>query len=141
QVGTLREVIFGRATDASGLPTTIDLTLYSASQPDVGLAHASATLDSTSTNSPHGNPLTLKLDRVIPLSVDQQYILKIETTGSGLSISGSAIANETDYDYGLPFRVDSYDPYGGLYSNEDLVLQVYWVDDANKVARFYRYSF
>lgn len=136
QEGVLREINFGYALDVSGLPTEIDVTVYSASQPDVGLAHASATFDSSSINNPRGVPLTLRLDRVIPLIKDQQYIIKIETTGTGLSISGSAIANETDYDYGLPFRVDGYDPYGGLYSNEDLVLQVYWVDDANKVNRF-----
>jgi len=134
--GVLREINFGYALDVSGLPTNIDITLYSASQPDVGLAHASATLDSSSTNNLRGTPLTLQLDRVIPLIADQQYLIKIETTGTGLSISGSAIANETDYDFGLPFRVDNYDPYGGLYSNEDLILQVYWVDDANKINRY-----
>jgi hypothetical protein len=36
----------------------------------------------------------------------------------------------------LPFRIDGYDPYGGLYSNDDLVLQVYWVDDAAKLERY-----
>jgi YYY domain-containing protein len=136
QEGILREINFGYALDVSGLPTEIDITVYSASQPDVGLAHASATLDSSSINNLRGVPLTLTLDRVIPLVADGQYIIKIETSGSGLSISGSAIANETDYDYGLPFRVDGYDPYGGLYSNEDLILQVYWADDANKINRF-----
>ncbi len=137
--GVLREINFGYALDVSGLPTEIDITLYSASQPDVGLAHASATLDSSSTNNPRGVPLTLQLDRVIPLIKDQQYIIKIETTGTGLSISGSAIANETDYDYGLPFRVDGYDPMNPtnpLYSVEDLMLQVYWNDDANKLNRY-----
>ncbi|HCB02167.1 MAG TPA: hypothetical protein DEP19_07270, partial [Anaerolineae bacterium] len=136
QEGVLREINFGYALDVSGLPTNIDITVYSASQPDVGLAHASATLDSSSSNDRRGVPVTLQLDRVIPLVADQQYIIKIETTGTGLSISGSAIANETGYDFTLPFRVDAYDGFGGLYSNEDLVLEVYWPDDANKINRF-----
>jgi len=137
QEGTLTNVTFGFTQEASNnTPTTVDLTIYSASQPDVGLAHASATLDSSSTTDRRGVPLTLQLDRVIPLVTDQQYIIKIETTGTGLSISGSAIANETGYDFTLPFRVDAYDGFGGLYSNEDLVLEVYWPDDANKINRF-----
>ncbi len=134
--GTLDEITFGYARDDSGLPSKINLTLYSASQPDLELAHASATLDSTSATDRRGIPLTFQLNTPIPLLTEQQYIIKIETTGTGLSISGSAIANETDYDFTLPFRVDFYDGFGGLYSNEDLTLQVYWPDDANKVIRF-----
>lgn len=137
QEGNLQNVTFGFIKESSGLlPTAIDLTVYAASQPDADLAHVSSTLDSSSTSAQHGAPLTLKLDRAVPLLTDQQYILKIETTGADVSITGSAIANETGYDFSLPFRVDGYDPYGGLYSNEDLVLEVYWPDDANKINRF-----
>lgn len=135
QDGTLHQITFGYVLDASGLPTEIDLTIYSASQPDVGLAHASATLDSSSASDPRGSPLTFKLDRVIPLLTTQQYLIKIETNGTGLSISGSNIANETDYDYGLPFRVDGYDAFGGIFNGEN-ILQVYWNDDATKVIRY-----
>ena len=49
-------------------------------------------------------------------------------------LSGSAVINETDYDFGLPFRV-GYDPFGGLYRG-DLNLQVYWDDDPAKLTRF-----
>ena len=66
---------------------------------------------------------------------DQLYFLKIETLGSGLVISGSYIANETDYDWGLPFRIDGYDAFGGIYRG-DLILQVYWDDNADKLNRF-----
>ena len=52
-----------------------------------------------------------------------------------LGITGSAVVNETDYDYPLPFRVDGYDAFGGLYRG-DLNLQVYWDDNADKLARF-----
>ncbi|MCC6298980.1 MAG: hypothetical protein IT314_06755 [Anaerolineales bacterium] len=134
QEGTLTEITFGYARDIVSAP--VNLTLRSASQPDQVLAHASTFLDATQASDPRGVPLTFTLDRVVPLVKDQQYLLNIETMGSTLTIVGSAIANETDYDFGLPFRVDAYDPYGGLYSNDDLNLQVYWVDDANKVIRF-----
>jgi len=136
RTGGLSEVTFGFARNADEIPAPVIVTLTSASQPDVVLVRASAMLDSTLTADPRGIPLTLTFDSVVPLVKGQQYTLRIETLGDGLVLSGSAVANETDYDWGLPFRVDGYDPYGGLYSNDDLVLQVYWADDANKLERF-----
>ncbi len=52
-----------------------------------------------------------------------------------LFIDGSAVINETDYDYGLPFRIDGYDAFGGIYRG-DLNLQVYWDDNADKLERY-----
>ncbi|HMZ07723.1 MAG TPA: DUF2298 domain-containing protein, partial [Anaerolineales bacterium] len=134
--GVLSEISFGYARDASGVVAPVTVTIYSASQPDLVLARASTILDATGVADPRGVPMTFTLDKVVPLFKDQQYLLKIETRGSALSIKGSAVANETDYDWGLPFRIDGYDPFGGMYSNDDLVLQVYWGEDFNKLNRF-----
>ncbi|HRJ57811.1 MAG TPA: DUF2298 domain-containing protein [Anaerolineales bacterium] len=134
--GVLSEVTFGFVRDSIGTPAPVNVILQSASQPDLILARASTMLDTTRTADPRGVPMTFTLDSVVPLIDGQVYALKIESMGGDLSIIGSAIANETDYDFGLPFRVDGYDPYGGLYSNDDLNLQVYWADDDNKLNRF-----
>ncbi|GAB1472232.1 hypothetical protein MASR2M66_31100 [Chloroflexota bacterium] len=134
--GALTEITIAHARDDAGIAAPINLTLYSASQPDLVLARASTMLDSTPTADSRGVPMTFNFDKVIPLSKDQSYTLTIETLGQTLFIEGSAVVNETDYDWGLPFRIDNYDPYGGLYSNDDLVLQVYWGEDENKVERF-----
>ncbi|MEY2818544.1 MAG: hypothetical protein RL275_2007 [Chloroflexota bacterium] len=134
--GTLTEVTFAYARDEAGLPAPVVLTLTSASQPDLVLGRASTMLNTTQTDDPRGVPLTFTFDKVIPLSKDESYTLSIETLGQILYLEGSAVSNETDYDWGLPFRIDGYDPYGGMYSNDDLVLQVYWVDDINKLNRY-----
>jgi YYY domain-containing protein len=134
--GAITEVTFGYARDDAGLPAPINLTLTSAAQPDLVLGRASTMLDTTQTANPRGVPLTFTFDKVIPILKDQQYTLAIETLGQVLYIEGAAIVNETDYDWGLPFRIDGYDPYGGMYSNDDLVLQVYWGEDANKLTRY-----
>lgn len=137
QAGTLGEVTFGYTANLqSDSAANLGVTVYSASQPDAMLARGSITLTADPVTGFRRQALTLKLDRPVPLVTNQQYTLKIETSGRGVYIAGSAIANETDYDWGLPFRIDGYDPYGGLYSNEDLVLQVYWADDANKLNRY-----
>jgi YYY domain-containing protein len=134
--GALTGVTFAYARDDSGIPAPVNLTLTSASQPDLVLGRASAMLDTTQTTNPRGVPLTFTFDKVIPLSTNESYNIIIETLGQALFIEGSAVVNETDYDWGLPFRIDGYDPYGGMYSNDELVLQVYWPDDANKLNRF-----
>lgn len=134
--GNLSEVTFAYARDDATMPVPINVTLTAASQPDLVLGRASTMLDTTQTADPRGAPLTFTFDQVIPLSKDETYTLSIETLGQALFITGSAIVNETDYDWGLPFRIDGFDPYGGLYSNDDLVLQVYWVEDANKLNRY-----
>jgi len=131
--GQISEVSLGHARDSISAP--IVLTLASASEPDRVLARASELLDPTLTNDPRGLSLTLTFDRVVPVIKGQLYNLKMETLGNGLTISGSNLANETDYDWGLPFRIDNYDPFGGIYRG-DLILQVYWPDDANKLTRF-----
>jgi len=134
--GALTEVTFAYARDEAGMPAPVVLTLTSASQPDLVLGRASTMLDTTRTDDPRGVPLMFTFDKVIPLSKDESYTLTIETLGQILYIEGSAVSNETDYDWGLPFRIDGYDPYGGMYSNDDLVLQVYWVEDINKLNRY-----
>jgi YYY domain-containing protein len=136
ETGSLTGVTFAYARDEAGTPVPINLTLTSASQPDLVLARASTLLDATPTTDPRGAPLAFTFDKVVKLSKDETYTLRIETLGTALFITGSAIVNETDYDWGLPFRIDDYDPYGGMYSNDDLVLQVYWGEDFNKLERF-----
>ncbi len=80
-------------------------------------------------------PATLTLDQPVMVSAGNIYYLQFETGGGNLTFSGSAVANETDYDYGLPFRIDAYDGFGGIYRG-DLNFQVYWDDNADKLARF-----
>ncbi|MBI3152731.1 MAG: glycosyltransferase family 39 protein, partial [Chloroflexi bacterium] len=131
--GQITEVTFGHALDP--VPGAVVISISSASEPDLILARASELLDPSLTTDPRGPSMTLALDNTVSVVKGQLYILKIETLGSALTLTGSAIANETDYDWGLPFRIDNYDAFGGIYAG-DMNLQVYWTDDANKLTRF-----
>ncbi len=79
--------------------------------------------------------MELKLDHPAVLQHGMIYYLRFETDGLGLTFNGAAISNETDIDWNLPFRMDGYDGFNGIYRG-DLNLQVYWEDNANKLARF-----
>jgi len=131
--GQISDVVLGHAMDP--LPGAIRVSISSASEPDLVLARASELLDTTLATDARGPSVTLALDRTVPVIKGQVYVLKIENMGSALTLSGSSLANETDYDWGLPFRIDGFDPFGGTYRG-DMLLQVYWADDAAKLTRF-----
>jgi YYY domain-containing protein len=132
--GLLTGISFAYAKDTSASPATVLLTLAAESDPLTILADASAVLDSSAAQDPRGLPLSFVFDQPLPVSAGQPLAMNIETLGGTLSLSGAAIANETDYDWGLPFRIDGYDPFGGMYRG-DLNLQVYWDDNPDKLTR------
>jgi YYY domain-containing protein len=136
--GPLTEVYFPyvAAPVGSGEQT---LTLTIASSPEMTAEQVIATASMTKNFSPteelRGQSATFVFNGSVGLDSTQTYYLKLETDGAPLVLSGSAVANETDYDYGLPFRIDGYDGFGGIYRG-DLNFQVYWDDNADKLARF-----
>jgi YYY domain-containing protein len=133
--GQVSKIFLGHVLDNSLSPSTVMVSLYSSKSPGSVLARASQLVDFNATSDPRGPSVSLSLEHPITLIKGQAYLLKIETPGSGIVLSGSSIANETDYDWGLPFRVDGYDPFGGIYRG-DMTLQVYWDDNADKLARY-----
>ena len=135
--GLLTSLTLGHANNALASSSTLSLILSNAPDhlPEQTLATASLTGDFSAQNDPRGDPYTIELDEPINISKGTQYYLRMQINEGILGITGSAVVNETDYDYPLPFRVDGYDAFGGLYRG-DLNLQVYWDDNADKLARF-----
>jgi YYY domain-containing protein len=56
---------------------------------------------------------------------------------SALTMSGAGIANEGEWDDGMPVRIDGYDGFGGIYPL-DLNFNMYWDDNDTKLERFLR---
>ena len=139
--GTLNEIVLEHITNAdlSALSDTHTLNLFISKEanptPEQSLASASVTGTFATSNDPRGDTYTLTLNQPIAMERGTQYYLRLEADSGLLSINGASISNETDYDYGLPFRVDNYDAFGGIYRG-DLNLQVYWDDNAEKLDRF-----
>ncbi len=120
------------ATNPFG-PQTVTLSLLNAADPTVTLAALSATVNYPNSD-PRGDEMVFTFEKPIAIERGQIYSIRIETAGT-ITLAGSNISNETDYDWSLPFRVDGYDAFGGLYPG-DLNLQVYWDDNTEKLARF-----
>ncbi len=133
--GSLQEVTLGHVLDtqAEG-PATLRLTVVGLASDGQSLASTSLTADFVSRTDPRGESYTLTFDSPVSVQSGGMYILRFETDRGALTFSGAALVNETDYDYGLPFRVGGFDGFGGIYRG-DLNLQVYWPDNADKVTR------
>lgn len=63
--------------------------------------------------------------------------LAIREDQAAFNFTGAGLANEGEWDDGLPVRLDGYDPFGGIYPLE-LNFNMYWDDTAEKLARFTR---
>lgn len=139
--GTLRQVVLEHVSnvvdDAPVETQTLSLSVSSdpAATPAQSTARASIAEKFVSSNDPRGDSYVLTLDKPIPLEKGSPYYLQIQVDSGLLALSGAAVANETDYDYPLPLRVDGYDAFGGIYRG-DLNLQVYWDDNTEKLNRF-----
>ena len=139
--GKLTQMTFSRVADISAIgPQTLNMVISSGQDftSDQVLASASTSAEFIPDNDPRGNPDKLVLNRPAILRHGVTYYLRFETTGIALTLNGSAIANETDYDWNLPFRLDGYDGFNGIYRG-DLNLQIYWDDNVNKLARYESY--
>ena len=79
------------------------------------------------------------LSQPLPLIAGQHYLatLLMGSTGGAVTLNGMGIANEGDWDDGLPLRLDGYDGFAGIYPL-DLNFNMYWEDTPEKLSRFTR---
>lgn len=61
--------------------------------------------------------------------------LQVSVDSGAISLLGSAVANESSWDDGLPLRIGGYDGFGGIYQG-DLNFEMYWDEDEAKRDRF-----
>lgn len=82
------------------------------------------------------NDLTIFIEPTLTLNANQSYEFTIKNEGIiPVTFLGSAPANESSWDDGLPLRTDGYDAYGGIYQ-KDLTFEMYWEDNSEKLDRF-----
>jgi YYY domain-containing protein len=89
--------------------------------------------------APNTQGYWLVLDPPLSVIKDKDYQLNLEILPEGGSIilSGENLANEGEWDDGLPLRMDGYDGFGGIYPL-NLDFNMYWDDNPEKLERFIR---
>jgi YYY domain-containing protein len=100
-------------------------------------ALASLTSDLAPGTNGLGAGYTLTLDRPFILEQGKTYNFSLVlTSGSGIvRVQGSAVANEGEWDDGLPLRVDGYDAFSGIYQ-AGLNFNMYTDDGSDKLEHF-----
>jgi hypothetical protein len=118
--GVLESMTLAHAINRLAPSSTLTLTLSDERDPTPTqvLATGSLTSDFAAGEDPRGDAHTLTLDTPVPLKRNSIYFLRLEIDQGALEVAGATIANETDYDYPLPFRMDNYDAFGGIYRGD-----------------------
>ena len=95
--------------------------------------------DVTVQADPQGRGFNILLSSPPPVTKGENYrlILAMEPQGGAIALSGLNLANEGEWDDGLPLRLDGNDGYSGVYS-QDLNFNMYWDDNPKKLERFTR---
>ncbi len=137
--GALREIRLGKIIQQDAFDaqkSKIQISIVDLMNPTIIMGYSMISIPQDFSNISDLSNLPIMFSPPINFEENHTYQIRIENNGSGvISLAGSATANESSWDDGLPIRVDGYDAYGGIYQ-KDLNFEMYWPDDANKLDRF-----
>jgi YYY domain-containing protein len=136
--GNVGEVVLNRLqeTEPASTEQTINLSFSDSSQ---AVSTASLTIDLGQEVGGRADGLSVVLRPPLQVKKGELYNLTIsvESGSSGVTLKGTPIANEGDWDDGLPLRMGNYDGFAGIYPL-DLNFHMYRDDTPEKLARFER---
>ena len=134
--GNVGQIVFNQvqSTEMVSGEQTINLTF---SGPSQLFSSASAMVDLGFEVGGRTDGMSLALDPPLQITEGELYNLSlaVESNDSGVTLKGTPIANEGDWDDGLPLRMGSYDPFAGIYPT-GLNFHMYWDDTPEKLTRF-----
>ena len=134
--GTLREVYLPHVYDILADNGEKTLHLYLSDYGENKLLQSSAVVTGVFTNE-NNEGYTFILDTPLLLTKDNPYELKLilDSATGALSLEGDTLANEGEWDDSIPYRVEGYDPFGGIYPR-DINFNMYWEENPQKLERF-----
>lgn len=115
-------------------PVNARVTLTAADTSET-LAERTITLPVDNRSGDMGTEQTVALSSPIEVERTRQVNLQVSVDSGAISLLGSAVANESSWDDGLPLRIGGYDGFGGIYQG-DLNFEMYWDEDEAKRERF-----
>ena len=135
--GQINEVVLPHVVDVNENPSPKQLTVEISTPGGAVLASKSLISNFNQRDDRRGEAYTVRFDQPVPVVTDQPYQLTLFLSGDSgaLALSGAAVANEGDWDDGLPLRVEGYDAFGGVFQ-PGLNFNMYTDDNPEKLARF-----
>jgi YYY domain-containing protein len=135
--GFLESVYLPYVTDLDGNQGAVNLkTTVNRSDNEELSISAEVISDFQAQDDLRGEAHQLIFDQAYLLEKDVEYRLKLEINSDHgtIALAGSATANESSWDDGLPYRVDGFDGYSGIYQ-PGLNFEMYWEENEEKLAR------
>lgn len=136
--GFLNSIYLPHVIDLEGGQDTVVLEVsVSQSGNDEFPVSAEVIADFRAQEDPRGEAYQLLFDQPLQLERDVEYRLQLGLSSDNgmIALSGAAPANESSWDDGLPYRVDGYDGYSGIYQ-PGLNFEMYWEENEDKLLRF-----
>jgi YYY domain-containing protein len=135
--GEIIEIVFPHIVDIDENPSPKQLIVEISSPDGPVLASKSLISNFNQRDDHRGEAYAVRFDQPVPVVADQPHQLTLILSGDSgaLALSGAAVANEGDWDDGLPLRVDGYDAFGGMFQ-PGLNFNMYTDDNPEKRARF-----
>jgi YYY domain-containing protein len=137
--GTLEEIRFARVLQQQHIEQInekINVSIFDIDGSEILLGSVEVVGPFKFENAGMVGGYSAQFDPPINLVANHGYKIVLENKGQGLlTLLGSAPANESSWDDGLPMRTDGKDGYGGIYQ-KDLTFEMYWEDNEDKLDRF-----
>ncbi len=138
EAGTLEEIRFGRIMQIDERllsDSTLTVIVYDAENgiEEISRAEVISNFQNGLAQTPPA--FTADIEPDVALKADHVYQLVFEYSGQGaVTIQGSGLANQTQWEEGLPVRFDGLDGFGGIYRG-DLNFEIFWDDNQEKLGR------
>ncbi len=135
--GEINEVFVYKMVDTLSIAGEKEFSIHLEDSGNGNTSVSKITADFIAGTDYRGDSYIFKMDKPFAVSKDHVYQISLMVLEglSQFSFYGTAPANESDWDDGLPLRIDNFDGYGGIYSG-GLNFQMYWEEDAEKRDRF-----
>ncbi len=135
--GKINKIVFPHIVDVSEDPSPKQLSVEISTPDGELIASKSLISNFNQRDDRRGEAYTVQFDQPVSIIADQPYQLSLILSGESgeLALSGASVANEGDWDDGLPLRLDGYDAFGGVFQ-PGLNFNMYTDDNREKLARF-----
>jgi YYY domain-containing protein len=134
--GLLEEVLLGNVISEEGFEAETDIIITIAESPDYATPSAIGQVQLNASSGSIESGLRVNLNQPLEILEGKTYYYEVSIgseTGAIL-LTGTKIANEGAWDDPIPYRVDGYDGFGGIY--QGLNFDMYEDGNPNKLERF-----
>jgi len=134
--GKLDEVLLGNVIPREGSAGETKITITISENPDFSTPSTIGQVQIDASSGSIESGLLVPLNQSLELVEGETYFIEvaIDSETGAIVLEGTKIANEGAWDDPIPYRVDGYDGFGGIY--QGLNFDMYEDDNPDKLVRY-----